>query len=67
MLPLGVVVAPEGFDVTYGKNSNSTRLLRNDRAKLAVALQLPVPASVGQQAAEHETQGPDSAAPAKHL
>ena len=45
VFPLGLVVSPEAFTVTYGKNDNSTRLARFDRAALVEALQPPLPAA----------------------
>ncbi len=45
VFPLGLVASPEAFTVTYGKNDNSTQLIRFDRPALAEALQPPLPAA----------------------
>ena len=45
VFPLGLIASREAFTVTYGKNDNSTQLIRFDRTALAEALQPPLPDS----------------------
>ena len=46
VFPLGLIIEPEGdLIVSYGRNDNSTRVIRFDRARLAEALQPPLPAA----------------------
>jgi len=44
VFPLGLVASRDAFTVTYGKNDNSTQLIRFDRTALTEALQPPLPA-----------------------
>ena len=44
VFPLGLIASRKAFMVTYGKNDNSTQLIRFDRTALAEALQPPLPA-----------------------
>ena len=45
VFPAGILVSPEVYVVSYGKDDNSTRIVRFDRQRVHESLQPPRPAT----------------------